>query len=85
MSDFFIRWAETLLNVLVVVVLAGVLIAGVVTMSQPAPCGGFIKGLAIIVGGGLYTCVMAGFLFVIFGIYRNTQETNRLLREQIGR
>jgi|GEM_PF-2359799 len=77
MRDFFIDWAERLLVWFTVLSLLAVAVAGIGAMLQPF--GSFWQGLAILVGGGLYVAVMAGLMFVAFGIYRNTQETNALL------
>ena len=62
--------------------MATVAVAGVGAMFQPLP-GAIWRGLAILVGGGLYVVVFAGLMFVVFGIYRNTQETNRLLARSL--
>ena len=77
MRDFFIDCAERLLVLFAVLGLLAVAVAGIGAMLQPF--GSFWQGLAILVGGGLYVVVMAGLMFVAFGIYRNTQETNALL------
>ena len=77
MRDFFINWAERLLVLFAVLALLAVAVAGIGAMVEPF--GSFWQGLAILVGGGLYVVVLAGLMFVVFGIYRNTQETNALL------
>lgn len=77
MRDLFIDCAERLLVLFAVLGLLAVAVAGIGAMLQPF--GSFWQGLAILVGGGLYVVVMAGLMFVAFGIYRNTQETNALL------
>ena len=77
MRDFFINSAERLLVWFTALALLAVAVAGIGAMLQPF--GSFWQGLAILLGGGLYVVVMAGLMFVAFGIYRNTQETNRLL------
>ena len=77
MRDFFINSAERLLVWFTALALLAVAVAGIGAMLQPF--GSFWQGLAILLGGGLYVVVMAGLMFVAFGIYRNTQETNVLL------
>lgn len=82
MRDFFITWAERLLLVFVVIAGLGVLAATITTTARPAPAGGVLAGLLVLVAGEIYVVLMAGLMFVAFGIYRNGQETNRLLRER---
>lgn len=82
MREFFITWAERLLLVFVLIAAIGVLVAGVTAMARPAPAGGLLAGLLVLVAGEIYVVLMAGLMFVAFGIYRNGQETNRLLRER---
>lgn len=81
MRDFFMDWAERLLVLFAVLTLLAVVVAGVAAAGHPYH-GSFGRGAAIILGGGLYVVVTAGLMFVVFGIYRNTQETNRLLSRQ---
>lgn len=78
MRDFFITWAERLLVLFAVLALLVVAVAGIGAMFQHSP-GAVWRGLAILLGGGLYVVVLAGLMFVAFGIYHNTLETNRLL------
>lgn len=80
MRDFFIDWAERLITVFVILMILGVIIAGIGSMFSGIP-GGFWRGLALIVFGGLYAILMGGLMYLFFGIFRNTQETNRLLAE----
>lgn len=79
MREFFINWAERLLLVFMVVAAVGVAVAAFAVMGQPAPKGGLLPGLAVLIMGEIYVTLMAGLMFVAFGIYRNGQETNRLL------
>lgn len=79
MRDFFIDWAEKLLTVLIGFMMLVVLIAGFGAMF--AAQGGFFQGLGILIGGTLYVIVMGGVMYLVFGIYRNTQQTNLLLTE----
>lgn len=79
MRDFFIDWAEKLLTVLIAFMVLAVVIAGFGAMF--APQGGFFQGLGILIGGTLYVIVMGGVMYLVFGIYRNTQKTNELLAD----
>lgn len=45
------------------------------------PQGGLIPALVVLALGGIYSIVVGGMLYLFFGIYRNTLETNRLLKE----
>lgn len=83
MRDFFIDSAERVLVWLTVLSLVTVAVVGIGAMREPF--GSVWQGVAILVGGGLYVLVMAGLMFVAFGIYRNTQETNDLLSRHLGR
>lgn len=80
MRDFFIDWAERLISVFVVMLVLGVIGAGIMTMFSGMP-GGFWRGLAVIVFGGFYALLTGGLMYLFFGIFRNSQETNRLLAE----
>ncbi|MDR0808171.1 MAG: hypothetical protein LBE86_03440 [Gemmobacter sp.] len=79
MRDFFINWSEKLVTAFVALMVIAVAIAGFFTMFSPA--GGFLQGLAVLIGGGLYAVIMGGMLYLFFGIFRNTQRTNQLLEE----
>ncbi len=80
MRDFFINWAERLISVFVVLIGLVIIGSGLYAMSTGLP-GSFLQGLLMIVLGLIYLVIMAGAMYVAFGIYRNTQETNRLLAE----
>ena len=82
MREFFITWAERLLLVFVVIAALGVLAAAFAAMTNPAPRGGILPALLVLIVGEIYVTIMAGLMFIAFGIYRNGQETNRLLRER---
>lgn len=84
MSDLMIRWAEKLLIVLVAVALVTLVFSAIGVMFM-SPRGGFVAGLMTLVVGALSIIVGAGVAFVSFGIYRNGQETNRLLRDLVSR
>ena len=81
MRDFFINWAEKLITVFVALMVLAIVIAGFVTMFAPAPQGGFLQGLLVLVFGLLYAIIMGGMMYLFFGSYRNTQRTNELLEQ----
>lgn len=76
-ARFFINWAERLLVLFTLVGFLPVIAKGIATMNQPS--GSFSAALGGILGGGVYVLVTTGLMSAVFGIYRNTQETNRLL------
>ena len=84
MREFFIDWAEKLIAVFVILGGIGVVLGGLATMFSGVP-GAFLQGLVILLGGGIYLIIMVGVMYIAFGIYRNTQETNRLLGELLKR
>ncbi|MFV0292330.1 MAG: hypothetical protein ACK5II_03560 [Paracoccus sp. (in: a-proteobacteria)] len=81
MRDFFINWAEKLLTVLIVLLMIGVVLTAIGVMFTGQQPGGFLAGLLVLVLGPLYVIILGGAMYVSFGIFRNTQETNRLLAE----
>ena len=60
------------------------MVSGLFAMFFGMP-GGFLRGLVMLVFGGIYLIIIAGAMYIVFGIYRNTQETNRLLGELLKR
>ncbi|PVA07330.1 hypothetical protein [Thalassorhabdomicrobium marinisediminis] len=83
MRDFFINSLEMLINILVVIMSIGVLIATVMAWSLPAyQGGGFMTGLFVLVGGAVYVVLMGGMLYLFLGIYQNTKRTAELLDAQ---
>lgn len=80
MRDFFIRSLEILINIVVVVAMIGVVIGAGISMANPPPgAPGVLVGLAVLVGGGLYIVLMAGFMYLGLGIYQNTRRTAEIL------
>jgi len=77
MRDFFIQSLEKLISVIIVLLLLVVLIVGIGTMFSAG--GGFLRGLAVLIGGGLYVVLMGGMLYLFLGIYHNTKRTAELL------
>lgn len=71
MRDFFIESFEALVAVIIILMAVGVLIAGLGAMFSQ----GFLQGIAILIGGGLYVIMMGGILYLALGIYHNTRRT----------
>lgn len=90
MRDFFIRALEIVINVIVVLMVIGILLAAVAAMTGMGgfmyatagiPGGGVVAGLGILIFGGLYLILVAGFLYLGLGIYQNTRRTAAALEE----
>lgn len=79
MRDFFITTLEKLIAVIIVIMLIGVLLAGIGMMASPA--GGFLQGLMVLVVGLLYVLLFGGMIYLFFGIYHNTKRTAELLEQ----
>lgn len=71
MRDFFIGSFEKLISVLIILLGIGVVIGALAAMAQE----GFFAGIAVLIGGAIYTVVMGGMLYLAFGIYHNTKRT----------
>lgn len=80
MRAFFIHSAERLVAVLVVFMLVGSVINGAFAMQQYDNI--YISALAILLSV-LITILTAGLVYLGFGIYRNTKQTNELLAQLI--
>lgn len=86
MRNFFISSLEMIVNVMIVVTTLGVLIAAAAVMMSPAHMGGgFIRGLMVLIGGGVYVLIMGGVLYLGLGIHANTRRTAELLEEMARR
>lgn len=72
MRDFFINSFEKLIAVIVVISAIGTVIAGLSTMFTG---GGFFGGIGVLIAGALYTLILGGSLYLVFGIYHNTKRT----------
>lgn len=82
MRNFFISSLELVINVAVVVMTIAVLIVGVAVMLTPGYMGGgFLRGVMVLVGGGVYVLIMGGVLYLGLGIHANTRRTAELLEE----
>lgn len=76
MRDFFINSLEKIVGVLIILLSIAVVVGAVSIMFTPSiRGGGFLPGIAVFLGGGLYVLVMGGFLYMGLGIYDNTKRT----------
>jgi uncharacterized membrane protein len=81
MRDFFIGVLDKLIGVFVVIALLAVILGSISGFTGAGAqaygmYGGSIgAGLAILVGGVLYVCFIAGFMYLGLGIYHNTRRT----------
>jgi hypothetical protein len=73
MRDFFINSFEKLVGGVVILMIIGVVIAAFAAMAGPGG-GGIFAGIGILIGGGLYVILMGGMLYLMLGVYRNTQR-----------
>lgn len=93
MRDFFIRSLEVLINILMVVLILGVVLASIAAMAGMGDFriagmgsgGGVLLGLGILIGGGLYIILIGGFMYLGLGIYQNTRRAADALERMAGR
>jgi hypothetical protein len=79
MQSLFIRALEMTINVVAAICVAAVVIAALAAFAGAlAPAGGasgVALGIGILLGGAVYLSLTFGFLFLVLGVYRNTQRT----------
>ena len=80
MRDFFISAFESLIAVIIVLIALGVLVGAAAATMQDGP----IAGIAVLVGGTLYTIIVGGMLYMVFGIYHNTRRTAEACERMLG-
>jgi hypothetical protein len=95
MRDFFIRALEAIVNVVVVIAAVVILIAAAAAtfggagmmqgMGGMPMGGGPVAGVMILIGGGIYLILVAGFLYLGLGIYQNTRRSAEALERMAGR
>ena len=73
MRDFFIGALDKLITVIVILMIIGVVGASLFTMFSSQ--GGFLAGIGLLIGGGLYVILMGGMMYLFLGIYHNTKRT----------
>jgi len=90
MRDFFIQALEMVIHVIVVLTAVGLVLAALAVMTglggmahtaTGLPGGSIVAGLALLVFGGLYLVLVAGFLYLGLGIYQNTRRTAAALED----
>ena len=76
MRDFFIRWFERLVGVVIILISIGVVIgAGAAMVGQgPNGEGGILAALLILVVGAIYVVFLGGIMYLGLGIYQNTKR-----------
>jgi len=86
MRNFFISSLEMVINVVVVVLAIGVVIGAIVAMMTPSYVGGgFLRGILVLIGGGVYVLIMGGVMYLGLGIHANTRRTAELLEDMARR
>lgn len=83
MRDFFVRWLERLVDVIVVVAAIGIIAAAILSTSHPA--GGLASFLVVLVVGFMYLVLIAGFVYLQIGIHRNTARTAEAVEALLNR
>jgi hypothetical protein len=89
MRNFFIKSLEIIINVVVIIAAIGIVImAGAAFMSGNAAqaqygMNGAVAGVLILIGGGVYLTMVAGFMYLGIGIYQNTKRTAELLESRM--
>lgn len=73
MRDFFISSLEKIVTVIIIVMIIGVIAAGLGTMFNQQ--GGFIAGIGVLLAGAVYVLIMGGMLYLALGVYDNTKRT----------
>jgi hypothetical protein len=75
MRELLINSLDKLIVLLVALIVLIAVVGGFVAMAQQ----GFLAGLAIIIGGGIYAIIFGGMMFLVIGIHANTKRTAELL------
>ncbi|PZO63743.1 MAG: hypothetical protein DI498_12975 [Paracoccus denitrificans] len=73
MRQFFVTSFERVISALVVIMGIFILIAAFLSLGQPQ--GGILSFLFILVFGGVYLIIMAGFIYLQIAIQANTKRT----------
>ena len=70
MRQLIINSLDVLVWVFGAFVALAAVVAGIIGLSQGQPA-----GIAIIIGGLIYSILIMGMFFLVIGIYKNTQRT----------
>ncbi len=81
MRDLFIGLFEKLVGVFVILICIGVLVGTVVAFLAPAPNGGPLAAVAILIGGSVYAILIGGMMYLFLGVYHNTKRTAEAIEE----
>lgn len=81
MRDLFIGLFEKLVGVFVILLCLGVLVGTVGAFLAPAPNGGILPAIAILIGGSIYAILMGGMMYLFLGVYHNTKRTAEAIEE----
>ncbi len=91
MRNFFIRSFETLINFFVVVAIvilvlfATAALLGFGDMHRMDSPPRLLFAAAVLLGGGIYLILIAGFLYLVLGIYDNTRRAAEALEKMASR
>ncbi|MCD9148174.1 hypothetical protein [Pseudophaeobacter flagellatus] len=85
MRDTFIGLFEKLVGVFVILLCVGVLVGTVAAFLAPAPNGGLLPALGILVVGSIYAIFMGGMMYLFLGVYHNTKRTAEAIEELANR
>ncbi|EBA15107.1 hypothetical protein RSK20926_04467 [Roseobacter sp. SK209-2-6] len=75
MRDLFIGLFEKLVTVFVVLMCLGVIAGAFGAFVAPAPNGGIIPAILVLVLGSIYAVMMGGMMYLFLGVYHNTKRT----------
>jgi len=78
MRDFFINSLEKLIVVIVAIMIIGTIVGALAAMATE----GVLLGLAVLIGGAIYSVIFGGILFLGFGIYDGVQRTANALENK---
>uniref|UniRef100_UPI0035B4A491 hypothetical protein n=1 Tax=Paenirhodobacter enshiensis TaxID=1105367 RepID=UPI0035B4A491 len=81
MRQFFINSLDKIITVFLALGCLGVLLSGLTMMMQ----NGFVAGLMVLIGGGLYIVLMGGFCYLFIGIHENTRRTAEAVEKLVAR
>ena len=81
MRDTFIGLFEKLVGVFVILLCVGVLVGTAAAFLAPAPSGGLLPALGILVVGSIYAIFMGGMMYLFLGVYHNTKRTAEAIEE----
>ncbi|MEP2716217.1 hypothetical protein [Pseudophaeobacter sp.] len=81
MRDIFIGLFDKLVGVFVIFLCLGVLVGTGVAFVAPAPNGGLLPALGILIGGSIYAIMVGGMMYLFLGVYHNTKRTAEAIEE----